>query len=410
MSARAGRVARRAPARGVLTLALVASLLSAPGAGLAQESGDDPCVDPAPAPFVDRDAVDAVHRAAVDCLWRLGVVRGELGDDGQLRFDPGAEVTREQLAALIHRLLEGRPGVDLVEQRRPRFADVPAGHMFDEEIHALAAAEVIRGVDQRHFGPTTPVRRDQAASLLVRSASFVTGRALEAVGGPHYLDVATGVHRDAIDAGFEFGLIAGVRRPCDDGLGRFAPADPAQRQQTATILVRLLRALDAIEAGTQARQLADVDCPALVWTPEISAARAYAEPRTGVVSFAAIGTDGQLIGHRADTPVAAASVLKVMFLVAYLRQPEVRDRALRQADRDLLEPMIRRSANQQATDIADLLGPGPIQQLAERAGMRDFAYTRPWGLSRTSARDQARFMLDLGQHLPDRHRAYALQP
>lgn len=375
----------------------------------AQQADEDPCVDAGEAPFADRGTVASVHLEAVDCLWALGVVRGSRGADGRLRFDPQADVSRGQLAGLLHRLLEDDAGVALVERRRPRFDDVAAGHTFDEAIHALAAAEVIRGVDEQRFAPEAPVRRDQAASLLVRATSFATGRTLEPAGGPHYLDVGGGVHRNAVDAGFEFGLVTGVRRPCGDGFGRFVPSAPTERQQVATILVRMLRALDALEAGTHERHLPDTDCPSLQWVPDIAAARAHADTRTGSVSFAAIGTDGRLIGHRADTPVAAASVLKVMFMVAYLRQPDVADRALRQADRDLLEPMIRRSANQPATDIANLLGPGPIEQLAERAGMRDFAYTRPWGLSSTSARDQARFMLDLDDHLPQRHRAYASQ-
>ena len=67
-----------------------------------------------------------------------------------------------------------------------------------------------------------------------------------------------------------------------------------------------------------------------------------------------------------------------------------------------------RSANEPATHIANRLGPGPLERLAAEAGMRDFAYTRPWGLSRTSARDQARFLLELERHLPARHRATAL--
>lgn len=40
--------------------------------------------------------------------------------------------------------------------------------------------------------------------------------------------------------------------------------------------------------------------------------------------------------------------------------------------------------------------------------MRDFSYTRPWGSSRTSARDQARFLFRLHQYVPERHEDYAL--
>lgn len=145
------------------------------------------------------------------------------------------------------------------------------------------------------------------------------------------------------------------------------------------------------------------------WTPHLDEAIRYAQSRSGSVSFAAIGTDGVLAGHRAATRVPAASVLKVMFMVAWLRQPSVAGRALTDSDRALLEPMIRRSADEPATHIANRLGPGPMHQLAADAGMADFSYTRPWGNSRTSARDQARFLLEVDRFVPERHRAYALR-
>lgn len=144
------------------------------------------------------------------------------------------------------------------------------------------------------------------------------------------------------------------------------------------------------------------------WQPRMAAAASYAEDRRGSVSFAVVTADGRLWRRRAHVDVHAASVVKVMFMVAYLRQRSVRDRALRDRDRDLLRPMIRRSDNAAASRIADQLGPRPLRRLAERAGMRDFSYTRPWGSTRTSARDQARFMFDVRRHVPRRHRAYAL--
>lgn len=147
----------------------------------------------------------------------------------------------------------------------------------------------------------------------------------------------------------------------------------------------------------------------VTWRPRLATAIDYAQARSGSVSFAVVGTDGRLRGYRAATRVPAASVIKVMFMVAYLRRPSVRDRALNDSDRALLRPMIRRSDNTTATRIADILGPRPMYRLARAARMRDFSYTRPWGMSRTSARDQARFMFRLRRHIPDRHRTYAFR-
>lgn len=140
----------------------------------------------------------------------------------------------------------------------------------------------------------------------------------------------------------------------------------------------------------------------------MAAARAFAEGRAGSVSFAVVDARGRFYSYRGATTVPTASVLKVMFAVAYLRQASVRDRPLRDSDRDLLRPMILRSDNTAASRIADIVGPRRMYRLAALANMRDFSYTRPWGNSRTSPRDQARFLFRLRTYLPDRHEDYAL--
>jgi hypothetical protein len=370
---------------------------------------DGPCPDAPAAPFVDRDEIAPVHRDAVDCLWELGVTLGRVDEDGQRRFAPRARVTRGQLAAMAHRILEeAGHGDELPPAHRPRFDDVPPDHTFDEQIHVLAETGIVRGSDATTFAPATAVRRDQTASVLRRAAEWTSGQRLTVQAGPYFGDLRDNVHRDSIEIAFEHGIVMGTREPCGDGGGTYSPGGDAQRQQVATVLVRALEAFERIERGEGGDRRGKPECPAPVWEPRTAPAREYADTRSGSVSFAAIGTDGEAVGSRADTRVAAASVLKVMFLVAYLRHPDVRDRPLRQADRDLLEPMIRRSANEPATRIADMLGPGPMERLAERAGMRDFSYTRPWGLTQTSARDQVRFMHELPVHLPSRHRDYAL--
>ena len=395
--------------RGVLPVVAVAvAVLFVPvGRGVAAAEADA-CADAEPAPAVDRDRVATVHRPAVDCLWSLGVLTGVPGPDGQARIRPRATITRGQFAALVHRLLDDHLAAELPAPRRPRFADVPAGHVFDEPVHRLAAAGVVAGVGGQRFEPTRGVRRDEAASLVMRAVALAAGRTLAPSAGPYFADVRANPHRDAIDAGFEHRLVDGVRHPCGDGDGRFAPARSAERQQGATLLVRMLAGVDRIAAGDDGDRRADPTCPAPVWEPDLTAARRFADMRAGSVAIAAIGTDGRLVGDRAATSVPAASLMKVMFLTAYLRQPAVRDRALGDRDRDLLEPMIRWSANAEASRIADQVGPDVMTALADRAGMRDFVYTRPWGASRTSARDQARFVLDLPRHLPARHRTYAL--
>ena len=143
------------------------------------------------------------------------------------------------------------------------------------------------------------------------------------------------------------------------------------------------------------------------WRPGVARAERYAEGRAGSVSFAVIAPGGRMYGYRRAEDVPSASVIKAMFMVAYLRHPDVKDRTIRDSDRALLGPMIKRSDNDAATKVADFLGPRRINRLAAISDMRDFHYTRPWGLSTTSARDQARFFFRLERYVPERHEGYA---
>ena len=104
----------------------------------------------------------------------------------------------------------------------------------------------------------------------------------------------------------------------------------------------------------------------------------------------------------------SASVLKAMLLVAYLNRASVRDRAIRDADRALLGPMIRRSDNATASRVLGLVGAGGVYRVATRAKMEHFVLRLPiWGHSEITARDQARFFRRIDTYVPERHRGYA---
>lgn len=100
-----------------------------------------------------------------------------------------------------------------------------------------------------------------------------------------------------------------------------------------------------------------------------------------------------------------ASTFKVMLLAGLLRKRG--NHPLSRRDRRLLAPMIRRSDNVAATTVRDMVGVRRIRRLARIAGMRDFQYNSIWGLSRSSPRDEVRFMYHLQRYIPERHRAFA---
>jgi hypothetical protein len=144
------------------------------------------------------------------------------------------------------------------------------------------------------------------------------------------------------------------------------------------------------------------------WTPHIRDAASYASKRAGGISFA-VRTEHRLRGIDVQRTVPSASVLKPMLLVAYLRRPEVRRRALTARERALLGPMIRRSDNAAASEVCNIVGTGGLARLAGRVRMRRFHAARPWGLSSIDAADQTRFLLHIDRYVPRRHRRYALR-
>jgi hypothetical protein len=141
------------------------------------------------------------------------------------------------------------------------------------------------------------------------------------------------------------------------------------------------------------------------WHPHVAAARRYAQHRAGEVAFAVIDQRGDFRGYQVRETAPMASTFKVMLLAALLRKRA--DSGLSRHDRRLLAPMIRRSDNVAATTVRDMVGPGRIRRLARVAGMRDFQYNPIWGLSRSSPRDEVRFMYHLQRFIPGRYRAFA---
>jgi Beta-lactamase enzyme family len=142
------------------------------------------------------------------------------------------------------------------------------------------------------------------------------------------------------------------------------------------------------------------------WAKRVKAATTYARAREGRVAFAVLDLDGRMRGWHVDEQHRSASVVKAMFLVAYLNR--IGGRGLTRADRSLLRPMIRRSDNSAATRVLNVVGPGAVYALARRAGMKRFVFKLRWGDTLITAADQARLFARIDLFVPKRHRAYAL--
>ena len=140
----------------------------------------------------------------------------------------------------------------------------------------------------------------------------------------------------------------------------------------------------------------------------IASARAFLGTRAGRTSFAVLDSAGRLSGLRTREHFESASVVKVMFLTAYLQMLQAHRRALGASDRALLYPMIHESNNDDASAVLSIVGTRAVARVAREAGMRDYAPgVGWWAFTQTSAADQAMLASRLGQLIPARYYGYA---
>jgi hypothetical protein len=170
--------------------------------------------------------------------------------------------------------------------------------------------------------------------------------------------------------------------------------------------------LDGRQPGTDAEKAKTRTArpePTLPTAAQVLTARAFAESRSGVVSFAVIDTSDKLHCYQCRARYASASVVKAMLLVAYLVSLADENRARTASHHAQLEAMIRVSDNSSATGIYGHVGDAGLRRLAKEAGMRDFSVSGGWATARVTAADQARFFTFIDKLLAAEDREYASQ-
>lgn len=139
----------------------------------------------------------------------------------------------------------------------------------------------------------------------------------------------------------------------------------------------------------------------------LRAAGAYADSRTGVVSLAAVNTEGKLRGQNKDRQFASASVVKAMLLAAETRRLHHAGEGIDSTTDSLLTAMITISDNDAADSIYARVGDAGLLAAAERAGMTNFTVAGHWGNAQITAADMALFFSDLDRQFPRQFREYA---
>jgi hypothetical protein len=144
------------------------------------------------------------------------------------------------------------------------------------------------------------------------------------------------------------------------------------------------------------------------WAKRVKAAEQFAETRTGRISFAVVDETGDMHASHPDRVHNSASVVKVLFMIALLREPGVRHDDMTRSEKALLEPMITRSDNDAATAIFNRVGQPALYDLAHDIGLDHFTTQPTWGLTTITAGSQARFFSHIQDFIPKRHRSYAM--
>lgn len=197
---------------------------------------DDAChlEDNPPAPFTDRDEIPEVHRAQVDCAYNAGVTEGAVDEsygpalnvrrdqmasfiaralegadmplidgpeepfndiDGNehadainalaasdivhgttpTTFEPAKLVRRDQIASFLLRAVSYGRDVNIVEfqEENGPFTDVPDSNVHSINIFGAAELGLVQGRTATTYDPNAPTRRDQMASLLMRTIDYL---------------------------------------------------------------------------------------------------------------------------------------------------------------------------------------------------------------------------------------------
>ena len=115
-------------------------------------------------PFADNDQIADWAQDAVRAMYALGVVNGSGDNAGRFWFHPRANISRQEAAAMVGRLLD--KGWTAPPLAYPDSGDIPA--WAAEHVAVLTALGVLGGYDDGKFHPAAPLTRAQIAAVLYR--------------------------------------------------------------------------------------------------------------------------------------------------------------------------------------------------------------------------------------------------
>lgn len=145
----------------------------------AAENGTGVALDPVPTGnlFPCDVSTASTHYDNIQRLADAGVVAGTGSTTAGACFDPGGDVTRNQMATFIKQAQDYITGVDLPLNPNDYFVDDDTD-THENNINIIAGEGIARGTgtdsnNDALYSPGTPVKRDQMASFLANKLDFL---------------------------------------------------------------------------------------------------------------------------------------------------------------------------------------------------------------------------------------------
>lgn len=181
---------------------------------------------------------DMEHHWARDAVNDMGsrlIVNGK----GAGNYDPDAEVTRSEFAAILTRAL----GLKAASGSH-QFSDISGTPWYKPAVQTAYAYGLITGYDDGTFRPTEKLNREQVMTMLVRAMSLtVPGDVEETDNSRNSQSLAGFTDTDAVSSWALEGIARAVRTGIVQGKDneRLAPQDHVTRAEIAVMVQRLLR-------------------------------------------------------------------------------------------------------------------------------------------------------------------------
>ncbi|MBD3922729.1 S-layer homology domain-containing protein [Paenibacillus sp. PR3] len=156
---------------------------------------------------------------AIEYAAQLGIVEGKSNG----KFKGSDHVTRAEFVAMIVRAL----GIDTTGENGS-FSDTD-GHWADAAIRALHRAGIVQGTGKGAFNPDQEITRAEMSAILARVLNMSAAN-----GASKFSDISGHWAAGNINQLSQAGIVNGV------SAGKFAPNDTATRNESVTIIMRML--------------------------------------------------------------------------------------------------------------------------------------------------------------------------